>query len=133
MRTQRPGAAVRPPRPRWYQTLGFRFAVLLTTALVAFDLLTEDKDTAVRRHAAMTIGQFGPKAEAAVPMLIQALGDKDARVVAESVTALGMIGSASRKAIPKLEKMLNHKDKQVRARATAVLKQIRGKREVRCK
>ena len=79
----------------------------------------------------MAIGQFGPKAEAVVPMLIQALGDEDARVVAESVTALGMIGSVAKKAIPQLEQMENHKDKQVRVRATATLKQIRGRRESR--
>jgi two-component system sensor histidine kinase MtrB len=49
MTKTRRGVGAPPDRPRWYQTLGFRLAVMLGVTLVAFDLLHGFLERATRR------------------------------------------------------------------------------------
>lgn len=50
MTKTRRGVGTPPDRPRWYQTLGFRLAVMLGVTLVAFDLLHDFLERVTRQR-----------------------------------------------------------------------------------
>src|SRR5262249_42809036 len=54
-----------------------------------------DSNPSTRREGAEALGEFGPKAEAAVPALIKALGDRDDQVRMLAAQALGRVGKAT--------------------------------------
>ncbi len=64
------------------------------------DLLADEKQ--VRRDAAESLSNLGPKAAPAVSALINALDDGDTQVWFHSITALARIGEAAKPAIPAL-------------------------------
>ena len=78
-------------------------------------LSLHDKNSVVRMNAAKALGQIGPKAQAAVPALVEALKDKRADVGAAE--ALAMIGSKAEAAAPALVKALKDEEQNVRRNA----------------
>ncbi len=64
--------------------------------------LTKDKDESFRMAAAEAIGEFGPRAKAAVPALIELLKDDDGMVRWTAIEALGNIGPEANAAVPTL-------------------------------
>jgi TolB-like protein/class 3 adenylate cyclase len=52
-----------------------------------------------------TLGWFGPRADPAVPKLIELLGDESRRVQREAAITLGKIGPAAKAALPRLEEL----------------------------
>ena len=72
----------------------------------------QDTDSDVRSIAAVTLGEIGPEAEDAVPILIKLLQDQDAEgfVRANAATALGKIGEGASKAVPALINALQDQD-----------------------
>jgi HEAT repeat protein len=67
------------------------------------------------------LGRFGPKAEPAVPKLMEALASPDGRVRELAANALRQIGT---EAVPFLEKALARADSHVRQTAAAILADI---------
>ncbi len=55
-------------------------------------------DINIRREAARSLGEIGPRAKDAVPELIEALNDEDMDLI--TVRALGRIGPAAKAAAP---------------------------------
>ena len=86
----------------------------------------QDTDSDVRSIAAVTLGEIGPEAEEAVPILIKLLQDQDAEgfVRANAATALGKIGEGASKAVPALINALEDQDEWVRASAAMALGEI---------
>jgi HEAT repeat protein len=85
----------------------------LTTAL-------KSKDAAVRYYAAKAIGEIGPGAKSAIPVLIKMLNDTglDSNVGLAATDAFGRIGP---EAIPYLMKALKDKDNETRSNAASAL------------
>ncbi len=88
------------------------------------DLASPDPD--VRRVAAESLGDFGPRSAPAVPALIRGLDDRDASVRLASAHALGLIGTAARDALPALNAREADPDERVRRSAKAASDAIRG-------
>ena len=88
------------------------------------DLASPDPD--VRRVAAESLGDFGPRSAPAVPALIRGLDDRDASVRLASAQALGLIGTAARDALPALAAREADPDERVRRSAKAASDAIRG-------
>ena len=82
--------------------------------------LMDDKDSDVRRTAAITLGRM--KAVGAVPTLIAKLDDKELR--SACVFALGDIGSDAAEAVDKLIKLLKDPDADLRFSTAEALGQI---------
>ena len=76
---------------------------------------TKDKDSMVRLHAALALGEIGP---AAIPALTELLKDKNWHVRHNAVWALKAVGPAS---IPALTELLQDKDWHVRSEAAWAL------------
>jgi HEAT repeat protein len=90
--------------------------------------MLKDPDPQVRRHAASTLGAFGPEARSQVLALTEALQDEDTATVVYAITALWDIGPAAESAIPALTVVArNHKDEGVREAAEKALKALRPK------
>lgn len=70
------------------------------------------------------LGQRGPRAKAAVPLLSRALGHETAAVRARAARSLGAIGPQASAAVPALTKALGDQDPQVRAYAAFALGSI---------
>lgn len=66
------------------------------------DLLKEKGSTNGRQGAIAVLGHLGPKARAAVPLLIESLKDKDVDTRMRLVSALGKIGPDAKAALPTL-------------------------------
>jgi len=83
-------------------------------------------DAVDRLHAAESLGEIGPEAEAAGPALIKALRhDEDVAVRTSATKALGKIGPEAKAAVPALIKALEHdKDADVRCSAASALGEI---------
>jgi len=91
--------------------------------VLIWNLLYHKSDD-VRRSAATALGNIGPKAEKAVPALIQALKDKHEFVRYYAAIALGKIGRGAEKAVPALIEALKDKDKWVRFYAAVALRDL---------
>lgn len=63
-----------------------------------------------RAQAALDIGEFGPTAKTAVPMLLQALKGSDSAVHGPAITALGMIHAEPETIVPLLMSYLDDKE-----------------------
>lgn len=70
--------------------------------------LTKDNDPGLRCEAAQAIGNIGPEAEAAIPVLVDLLKDRFAGVSQTAMAALKKIG---RPAIPALMTLLKDENK----------------------
>jgi HEAT repeat protein len=77
-----------------------------------------------RGHAALLLERLGPKASAAVPGLLAAVGDKSADVRREALYALGAILAGKGPADPVIIAALDDHDSQVRATAAYALGRI---------
>src|SRR5262249_35562095 len=66
--------------------------------------MVKDPDPTVNWAAIDALGQIGPDAEPAVPILVEALKEESTRGAA--IDALGQIGGKARAAVPALEKVL---------------------------
>ena len=93
----------------------------------------QDTDSDVRSIAAVTLGEIGPEAEDAVPILIKLLQDQDEEgfVRANAATALGKIGEGASKAVPALINALRDQDKYVRRDAAEALEKIGTPRTIK--
>lgn len=74
-------------------------------------LIDTEKDSDISWFAAEALGEFGPLAKDAVPILLKAVQNKASPVSGPSlcekaIIALGQIGPASKDALPELKKML---------------------------
>jgi hypothetical protein len=89
--------------------------------------MLQHSDPEQRREGALTLGDLGPAASAAVQELITALKDDDWELRWEAARALGRIGRAAVTAKDALtEVMLNDAHHNVRQIAEAALDQIQG-------
>jgi HEAT repeat protein len=88
-----------------------------------------DIDTVTKKKALAAIHAMGPKAEKAVPALIEALKNKDLLVILLAARALGEIGPKAEKAVPALIETLKDKDLNVRGSAVRALGKIGPKAE----
>ena len=93
----------------------------------------QETDSDVRSIAAVTLGEIGPEAEDAVPILIKLLQDQDEEgfVRANAATALGKIGEGASKAVPALINALRDQDKYVRKDAAEALEKIGTPRTIK--
>ena len=86
---------------------------------------TPRDDEYVRGGAAWALGRIGPKAAAAVPMLMETIKSQGhLSLRRSSATALGGIGAAAKPAVAALEAALQDKDITVRVNAAVALWQI---------
>jgi HEAT repeat protein len=86
----------------------------------------DDRDAAVRRHAAWFLQYAGPHGAGAVQRLVEALGDDDAKVRSFAAGSLGDIGLPARGAEPSLVKALRHDDADVRCSSAYALGELRA-------
>jgi HEAT repeat protein len=87
-------------------------------------LATLVKDRSVRSVAVVTIGNMGPRARPAVPILAEALKDEHWWTRSMAAAALGKVGSGARHAVPALTVCLNDQAPQVRCEAALALDRI---------
>ncbi len=76
--------------------------------------MTSDPDAELRSDAAWTLGQIGPTAKGAVPVLTGLLADKNSKVRECAAYALGRIGPDAKTAVPALIESLKDKEHAVR-------------------
>jgi HEAT repeat protein len=88
-----------------------------------------DRDAAVRKEAALALGRFRDKGQAAVKPLIEALRDKDTGVRAAAAVSLNLIGPRGKEAVDLLIAALKEKDAGVRSVAALELARM-GKEAV---
>ena len=91
-------------RERLYDGIHIAVLPLEVTVPSLIETLKSD-DHFAHLNAIETLGRFGPKAEAAVPMLIDALDEEVERK--QAVLTLGKIGPAAKDAIPALRALEN--------------------------
>jgi HEAT repeat protein len=77
----------------------------------------------IRSDAAKMLGETGKEAQAAIPVLIDALNDKDHSVRSNAAMALGLMGSAAKDAVPALQGILE--DPRTKKAASKAIEQIR--------
>ena len=83
----------------------------------------------MREKVALALGDFGEKAEKAVPALIEALKDENVEVCSAAAQALGMIGEKAEKAVPHLKEQLKKKKKSdFKYQFAMALTRLEGKR-----
>jgi HEAT repeat protein len=78
----------------------------------------------LRRQVVQTLGEIGPDAKAAIPLLIKSIRDRDEYVSIYSADALGAIGSSASAAVPLLAEALTDPDRRVREAARKALQKI---------
>lgn len=71
-------------------------------------VLKSDPDGAMRTRAASALGEIGPQAKAAVPVLVNTLKNTTARI--EAATALGKIGPDAKEALKPLRDFMEDKN-----------------------
>jgi HEAT repeat protein len=98
--------------------------LLAKEAVWALVARLNDSSIAVRRDAALALGRMGPKASAAVPLLIEALRDMDRDTHLAAASALGDIGPAASTAVPHLGRAVKDGDVAVRRTAAYALGRI---------
>jgi HEAT repeat protein len=82
------------------------------------------QNTEIRISAINALGEIGPKATPAKPLMIRALEDKDWYVRKSAVEALGKIGPEAAPAVPTLIMVFRKEDKDVRVSAEKALKKL---------
>lgn len=75
------------------------------------------KHPALKAKAAVELGDFGPKAEMAVPALTQAMKDRDVSVGSSAAVSLGRVGLFSKEAVSALIDALANRPIQVKISA----------------
>jgi HEAT repeat protein len=85
------------------------------------EALRQDRQVAVRKMAALVLGDLAPQAQEAIGALAEALGDGDEGLRRRVAVALGRFGSAAAAAGPALQRALNDTDEGVRSFAAASL------------
>jgi HEAT repeat protein len=78
------------------------------------EILEAESDVDVRVSLVQLLGQIGPPAKEAVPLLIKGLSDKNHSVRIVSAYAISMMGKAAEAAVPSLIKGLSDKDYSLR-------------------
>ena len=91
------------------------------TTVIEWTVVAKDKDPALRSHAAFMLGQIGPEAKVAVPILTELLADQDRKVRECAAYALGRIGPDAKPAVPVLMELLKDQDYLVRWNAVRAL------------
>ena len=81
-----------------------------------------DRDIAVARQAATSLGTFKAEPDLAVPALLNGL--RDPNLAYPCVSALGLYGPAARSALPSLTKLLNTPDPELQMEVTTALHRI---------
>src|SRR5262245_15064685 len=84
----------------------------------------QDDNWVVRLAGAYALCEIGPKAQAAVPHLTQALHDQNEFVRERAFLALGQIGAGAESSVPELISILRNGNKSSRIAAIRVLGQI---------
>jgi HEAT repeat protein len=97
---------------------------------VLMDILRRNRDgggpaVELRLSAAQILGQIGPRADAAVPALLETLHDADPQVRATAALSLGRIGTRIDEVVPALAKMLARPGDRISA--LKGIFQLRGK------
>lgn len=96
-------------------------------AIILLDLknaVRQEKDPAVRREVAVTLGRFGKLARQAVPALTEALKDPDLAVKSACVEALGRVGPDAHTAAPAILEALKSNDKALTQAAVFALGRV---------
>jgi len=83
--------------------------------------LLDHDDKRLRRSAAMALGEMGPQARSAQPLLLTALGDNHAIVRSWAASALVKIGASPLQAVPAIAALLEDPDVKVREAAATAL------------
>jgi HEAT repeat protein len=83
--------------------------------------LREERRVAVRKMAALVLGDLAPHAQEALPALIDALRDSDEGLRRRAAVALGRFGGAAVSALPALRLSLSDPDEGVRSFAASAL------------
>jgi HEAT repeat protein len=93
--------------------------------------MMEHLEVPVRVQAAQALGTIGPKAKAAIPVLIQGLTDKDPGVIMVCIWALGRMEDNATLALPHLERITKDNDmpEVIQNTAKEAIKQISGKKK----
>jgi HEAT repeat protein len=86
--------------------------------------LAKSKDSADRARAVGALGKRGAEADAAVPVLAEALKDEDAFVRRDAARSLGQIGPAASAAVPALRVATRDKNQHVRQAAAEALRKV---------
>ena len=84
-------------------------------------LVVKNKQVAI--HAAQSLGNAGPAAKAAVPVLIRAL-DTEAALKKAAIQSLGQIGPAAKAALPALRNMVQESNRSVAEFSEQAIRQI---------
>jgi CheY-like chemotaxis protein len=85
----------------------------------------EDKERKVRQEAAGALGEIGPGASDAVPVLVKALDDENANVRQSAAYVLGQIGPSASEAVPKLIEALETEEVAMRSVVARALGRIK--------
>lgn len=130
------GEGARPSAPQLSRTLSDADpGVRLNGAFTLQKLAPERRDfvpileEAVRKKWSGTIvqiGELGPQADWAVPVLMESLAAPEPTIQTLAAEALGKIGPAARDAIPALERTARSSDLQVSVAAKTALQSVRG-------
>lgn len=81
-------------------------------------------DQVAREEALVEIAKAGPKAEPAMPVLVEALQDKDALIRRLALHALGEIGTKAKSALPAINALSSDSDRNVQMQLPATLNNI---------
>ncbi len=87
-------------------------------------LLENDGDPLVREHAAESLGEIGPQAAQAIPILTKALKDEVARVRRDAVRSLGQMGAVAKSALPEVRLLASDPDEDVKGAAERAMRLI---------
>jgi hypothetical protein len=87
-------------------------------------LASSDPHSRIRLYARLALGECGPAATAAVPLLTKSLRDSDPEFRWCAAVALGSIGPDARSAIPRLKEALEDQDANIRQAASEALSKI---------
>lgn len=78
----------------------------------------------VRWRVAELLGEIGPQAKTAIPVLTRKLDDPEPRVVGHAAIALRKVGGVVTNAVTVVRRLLNHHDSEVRAFAAVALAEL---------
>jgi HEAT repeat protein len=102
------------------KSLGFQTASAILKKIKELD----NSKAAVRKNAALSLGNMGPKVALAIPKLINALGDSNTDVKVAVAKALGNIGTGDSSAVPALISSLQDRNTAVRITGAKALGKI---------
>ena len=84
----------------------YALAACGAAAIPALQPLLRHADPWIQINAAFALGEVGPAAKSAVPLLVELLDSPCSEVVRQALDALGAIGDGLRVALPKIERLL---------------------------